>query len=182
MEGNYFDIETYSVGEFPDPKTDKIISIQFQKIDIKTGSPTGKLQILKEWEEGEEEIVRFIYKWFFASGRNRWQFVPIGFNLNFEWKFLSYKFKQYGLDEKDLSDYYDNFPQIDLKSMAVIKKGSFVGAKLSSISNKEEDGHLIKEYYEAKEYDKILNYIENETKAFIELYQKIAKNIDNLLI
>ncbi len=48
--GYYFDIETYSPNEKPDPKTDKILTIQFQKIDIKTGEKQGELQILKEWE------------------------------------------------------------------------------------------------------------------------------------
>lgn len=179
MKGHYFDIETYSPGETPNPETDKIISIQFQKIDLETGKEEGKLQILKEWEESEEEIIKFIYKWFFS--RNVWQFIPIGFNLSFEWKFLSYKFKQYNLDTRELSYYFDNFPQIDLKPFAVIKKGSFVGASLSSISEKEDDGNVIKEYYEKKQFDKIENYIENEAKSFIDLYKKIKINLDKTL-
>jgi len=178
MEGHYFDIETYSAGEKPDPKTDKIISIQFQKIDIKTGEPKGKLQILKEWEEGEESIIRFIHKWFFK--RNPWQFIPIGFNLNFEWKFLSEKFIQYGIDNRTPSELLD-LPQIDIKFLAVIKKGTFFGASLSSISSKSDDGSIIKELYETKNYKSIEKYIEDETNGFIGLYQKIAKNIDMIL-
>lgn len=64
MEGYYFDIETYSQGEFPDPKTDKIITIQFQKINLKTGKILGDLQILKEWEDGEEEMLKLVHKFF----------------------------------------------------------------------------------------------------------------------
>ena len=180
MEGHYFDIETYSPGDKPNPETDKIITIQFQRIDLKTGKATGKLQILKEWEEGsEKKMLEFIHKWFFKQ--NPWRFIPVGFNLNFEFKFLVSKFKEYGIDNKELGYYLENFPQIDLKSLAVIKKGSFVGASLSSISDKRDDGHVIKEYYENKEYDKIIDYIEFETKSFIKLYQKVAKNIDNIL-
>ena len=178
MEGHYFDIETYSAGDKPNEKTDKIISIQFQKIDIKTGEPLGKLQILREWEESEESIVKFIHRWFFK--RNVWQFIPIGFNLNFEWKFLAEKFKQYNLDTRDYGEFLD-FPQIDIKFLAVIKKGTFIGASLSSISSKEKDGSVIKEFYENKEFKNIEEYIENETKGFLELYQKIAKNIDNVI-
>lgn len=178
MNAHYFDIETYSPGEKPNPEEDKIISIQFQKIDLKTGEPIGKLQILKEWEEGEETIVRFIHKWFF---KRPWDFIPLGFNLNFEWKFLSYKFKKYGIDTHDLSYYFDNFPQIDLKSLAVIKKGEFIGASLSYISEKEDDGHVIKEYYENKEYEKIVEYIQIETASFLKLYKKLKENIDELL-
>jgi DNA polymerase elongation subunit (family B) len=177
--GYYFDIETYSPHEVPDPKTDKIITIQFQKIEIKTGKKVGELQILKEWEEGEEAIIKFIHKWFFK--RNPWQFIPIGFNLNFEWKFLSEKFKHYNLDTLELGDFLEKYPQIDLKVLAVLKKGTFMGSSLSYISQKEDDGYVIKEYYEHKEYDKIEKYIKDETDAFIELYQKIIKNIDTIL-
>ena len=179
MEAHYFDIETYSPGTKPDPKTDKIISIQFQKINLKTGEPMGKLQILKEWEENEEEIVKFIYKWFFK--RNPWQFVPLGFNLNFEWKFLCAKFKQYHLADMNLGDFVENMPQIDLKVLAVLKKGTFMGASLSSISDKKDDGHVIKEYYEKKQYDKIEQYIIQETQSFIDMYKKIKENIENIL-
>ena len=154
MEAHYFDIETYSPGEKPDPKSDKIISIQFQKFDLKTGEKIGKLQILKEWEDGEEKIVKFIHKWFFS--RNPWQFIPVGFNLNFEWKFLAEKFKKYNLDKNSnlkFSDLIDKFPQIDLKPIALIKKGEFIGASLSSISKKEDDGNIIKELYENKNFN-----------------------------
>ncbi|MDA3855167.1 MAG: hypothetical protein PF569_02825 [Candidatus Woesearchaeota archaeon] len=179
MQGHYFDIETYSPGEFPNPETDKIITIQFQKFDLKTGEKIGKLQILKEWEDGEEEIVKFIHKWFFT--RNPWQFIPVGFNLLYEWKFLSVKFKKYNLETFDVGHYLEKYPQVDLKFLAIIKRGEFVGASLSSISSKEEDGSVIAGYYENKEYNKILNYIEIETNGFIELYNKISKNIDEIL-
>lgn len=179
MEANYFDIETYSPGDKPDPKTDKIISIQFQKVNLETGEKIGNLQILKEWEDSEEEIVKFIYKWFFK--RNPWGFIPLGFNLNFEWKFLCEKFKQYNLGNLELGDFVENMPQIDLKVLAVIKKGTFIGASLSSISNKVDDGHVIKEFYENKEFDKIIDYIEKETDSFIELYKKIKNNINSVL-
>ena len=46
----YFDIETYSPGEKPNPETDKIITIQFQRMDLRTGKPREELVILKEWE------------------------------------------------------------------------------------------------------------------------------------
>ena len=49
MAEYYFDIETYSPGEKPNPETDKIISIQFQRIDLRTGKPLENPTILKEW-------------------------------------------------------------------------------------------------------------------------------------
>jgi len=173
MEGNYFDIETYSPGNKPNSKTDKIISIQFQKIDIKTGKILGNLQILKEWESSEEKIVKEIHKWFFSRP---WQFIPIGFNLIFEWEFLQEKFKLYNLEIKNL-DYFFKYPQIDLKSYAVMKKGGFFGASLSSISNKKDNGNVIKEYYENKEYNKIEEYIIDEAKSFIECYSELIEKL-----
>lgn len=179
MEGHYFDLETFSQNDKPDPDVDKIISIQFQKIDLKTGEPLGRLQILKEWEEGEESMIKFLHKWFFE--RNIWQFVPVGFNLNFEWKFLSAKFKKYGLDDRNIKDFCENLPQIDLKVFAVLKKGSFIGASLSSISEKQDDGNVIADFYEKKQYNEIIEYIEDEAKSFLNLYSKIVKNIDEIV-
>lgn len=178
MYAHYFDIETYSPNEKPNPETDKIITIQFQKIDLKTGEKVGKFEILKEWEEGEEEMLKFIYKWFF---RRPWDFIPIGFNLNFEWKFIQAKFKKYNICNNELSYYFDNLPQIDLKSIAIIKKGEFFGASLSFISNKKDDGNVIKEYYENKNYNKILEYVEDEMNSFVDLYKKLKVVIDKNL-
>jgi hypothetical protein len=174
MEANYFDIETYSNEDKPNPKTDKIITIQFLKFDLETGEPLTDLQILKEWEDGEEEIVKFIHKWFFK--RNIWQFVPVGFNLNFEWQFLYEKFRKYNVTNMNYKDFID-IPQIDLKSIAIMKNGNFKGAKLSSISAKEDDGNVIKEFYENKEYEKILSYIKNESSSFLSMYKKVSKLI-----
>jgi len=68
MAEYYFDIETYSPGEKPNPETDKIITIQFQRIDLKTGKPREKLEILKEWESSEKQIVTEFFNRFFADG------------------------------------------------------------------------------------------------------------------
>ena len=68
MAEYYFDIETYSPGERPNPETDKIITIQFQRIDLRTGEPKGELIILKEWESSEKEIVIQFFNQFFRDG------------------------------------------------------------------------------------------------------------------
>ena len=170
MKAHYFDIETYSPNEIPNPETDRIITIQFQKIDLETGEPIGKLQILKEWEDGEKEILKLFHTWFLKT--NPWKFIPIGFNLLFEWKFLSYKLKEHKIDNKNLENFIEEFPQIDLKTIAILKNGTFKGASLSSITNKSENGDIIKQLYEQKEYTKIENYIKQEAKEFINLYKK----------
>ncbi len=48
MAEYYFDIETYSPRDKPNPETDKIITIQFQRIDLRTGKPKEDLVILSK--------------------------------------------------------------------------------------------------------------------------------------
>lgn len=55
MAEYYFDIETYPPNEKPNPDTDKIITIQFQRIDLRTGKPIGELKILREWNSSVNE-------------------------------------------------------------------------------------------------------------------------------
>jgi len=50
----YFDMETYSPQERPDPANDKIITIQYQQLS-RDGGPDGDLQILTEWDCGSEK-------------------------------------------------------------------------------------------------------------------------------
>ena len=54
MTSYYLDIETTGF----DPKFDKIITIQYQQLDIASGKPIGNLIILKEWESSEKEILK----------------------------------------------------------------------------------------------------------------------------
>ena len=49
----YLDIETTG----KDPMQDKIITIQYQKLDRYTANPVDSLKILKEWESDEKAIL-----------------------------------------------------------------------------------------------------------------------------
>ena len=44
MAEYYFDIETYSPQERPDPSKDKIITVQFQRLSTKDGNPEGEIE------------------------------------------------------------------------------------------------------------------------------------------
>lgn len=182
MTEYYFDIETYSPGEKPNPETDKIITIQFQRIDLRTGEPKEELIILKEWESSEKEIVTQLFNRFFRDGLIIWDFVPVGFNLNFEWEFLISKFEKYLGKRLTSKDLHYKIPHLDLKPIIVLlNDGNFVGAKLDRFSNKPHDGKKVKEWYEKKQYDKIEQYIRDETKAFLGFYKKIKRNIHKLI-
>jgi hypothetical protein len=181
MTEYYFDIETYSPGKYPNPQTDKIITFQFQEIDLRTGKPKGDLEIFKEWQSSEEHIVTEFYKRFFADGLKVWDFIPVGNRLNFEFRFLISKFDKY-LGEKLTSNDLHSRPYIDLKTILVLLNGgNFKGSSLDKFSNKTQDGRVIKNYYENEQFNKIEEYIKNETESFLELLQKLISNIHKLV-
>ncbi len=162
----YLDIETYSTGQFPDPSKDKIITIQYQEM-TGMGTPLGKLNILKEWEKSEEAILKE-----FVPLLKPWSFIPVGNNLNFERKFLKAKCLQYGVPF-DIYDFTYNFPAIDIQPIFVmLNKGQFKGCGMHNFTSKKTSGIVIKDFYEAKQFEKIQTYIEEETTAFIDFYKK----------
>lgn len=181
MAEYYFDIETYGTGEKPNPDKDKIITIQFQKIDLRTGKAIGELEILKEWESSEKEIVERFFKRFFAD-EYVWDFVAVGFNLNFEWEFLIAKFEKYIAGKFTSKDFHYSIPQVDLKPLVVLlNKGNFKGATLGKFTNKSQSGGIIKSYYENKQFEEIEKYIAEEANAYLDFLQKINSNIGKLI-
>lgn len=99
----YFDIETGpkditdpNLRANLEPEDGKVITIQYQRLDSRTGVALEPLTILKEWESTEEEILERFKP---MITENWWNFIPVGYNLNFEFKFLREKFREYfGLD------------------------------------------------------------------------------------
>jgi len=163
----YLDLETEGLN----PKEDKILTLQYQPLD-KEGNPDGNLIILKEWEIGEEEIIkRFLYIF------KKWEFIPVGMNLSFDFRFLLAKIEKYTgriIEYDELS----NTPHLDIKPILVLMNGgNFKGAKLSNFTSKGQNGIAIPEYYKNKEYDKIINYIDKEADEFIKFYKYLKKNL-----
>jgi len=163
----YLDIET----EGFKPETDKIVTIQFQELDG-YGKAKGSLIIFKEWEMGEEEMIKTFYKKLF--GNSVWDFIPIGTNLIFDLTFIWAKFKKYGLDVDPLDKYLYAKPIIDIKySLIIANDLEFKGSGLDQMTNKKTNGRNIPIFYKNKEFDKIESYIIQETESFIECLQKL---------
>ena len=166
----YLDIETTGLDELHD----KIITIQYMELERNTAKPIGPLKILKEWESDEKTILkRFIED--FVPG-NQWAFIPIGFNLQFEHKFLWQRCISNTLQPVDIL----NGPFLDLKTVAVLmNKGEFKGAALHNITGKPRSGGNIPNLYSEKKYEEIENYIKNETDEFskfcVRLYEEMPK-------
>jgi len=180
----YFDIETTPLERFRDnptanlePETGKIISIQYQELREDTAEKLGELVILKEWEEGssEEIIVRQFKRIFIDNGD--WNFIPIGNNLMFEFKFLKARLNQYfGENNWDL---YVR-PCIDIKHMLIImNKGQFRG--YDKLLGKSHEARNIVDWYHSREYEKIENYIKGEVDDFIDRYKNLLRQLPTLI-
>lgn len=177
MQAYYFDIETHPHGDKPNPIEDEIITIQYQPIEVRTGETLGDLVILKDWDAGfsEQRMVKEIYKKFFEDPIE-WNFIPVGFNLRFEWRFLTEKFKKYLKKNLNLEKTFCR-PQIDLKDVAVLmNQGYFKGCGLDTFTNKIGSG-IIKELYKNKKYQEIEKYIRMEVEEFLKLYRKVLTNL-----
>ena len=174
MGNYYFDIETTGL----DAKKDKIITIQYQELDRQTGEAIGELVILKEWESSEREIIEKFVKETKIDSNYAFDFVPTGYNLTFEHNFLKERTAKHSINPLDIL----SKPFIDLRAIGILmNKGEFKGSGLDKITGKETDGRLIPEWYNTKQYTRIIQYIENETKSFLEFNAWLYKEMPNCL-
>jgi DNA polymerase elongation subunit (family B) len=97
----YLDIETFVETEKIIPKDNSIITIAYQNIDSRTGQSKNKLNILKTWESSEEDVLRkflSIFNPFQDDPFRKWDFVPVGFNLRFDFASLLYRCQKIGIN------------------------------------------------------------------------------------
>ena len=146
------------------------------ELERNTAKPVGPLKILKEWESDEKTILtRFISDF---VPENDWAFIPIGFNLQFEHKFLWQRCISNGLQPVDILD----GPFLDLKTVGVImNKGEFKGAALHNLTNKPHGGGNIPQLYAEKKYGEIESYIKRETEEFTTFCTRLYKELPQLL-
>jgi len=174
MGNFYFDIETTGL----DPRKEKIITIQYQELDRSTGKAIGDLIILKEWESSEREILEKFVKDTKIDSDYAFDFIPTGYNLGFEHNFLRERTAKHSINPLDIL----SKPFIDLRAMGILmNKGEFKGSGLDKITGKETNGSLIPVWYANKEYSRIIRYIENETKSFIEFNVWLYKEMPHTL-
>lgn len=163
MAHYYLDIETTGLDE----NNDEIITIQYQKVSVNTGGPIGHLTILKAWEGGEENIVKEIAA---LMLEDLWDFVPIGNNLTFEFKFLSAKMKKY-LNKNINVEYFVSRPHIDIKPIMILANGGrFKGCHL--MLGKKANGGAVPIWYQEGKFSLIEDYIKDEAKCFLQFVSK----------
>ncbi len=178
----YFDIETVPLEEHFhneqasfDPSKSKIITIQYQPLDIKNGEAIGDLTILKEWlsSSSERKIVEQFKRIFIDNGI--WGFIPVGNNLLFECRFMKYKLKQYcNLDGLFLG----HRPMIDLKHILIImNRGKFKGC--AELIGKSGRARNMLQWYVRQDYSEIEKYVIEEAKDFISVYSFLKNLLPN---
>lgn len=170
----YFDIETTGLN----PSQDKIITIQLQKLVGRTGEPINDLDILKEWETSEKDIIRKIVPSFQCE--NPFDFIIVGKNLLFDFMFLNQRAEKHGLKGLDMQCFYSRV-SLDLKPILVlINNGNFKGYDRVLDKNGELDEVKVGNLYQQKKYAEIIQYIKEETEVFIKAYQKLKKEMPSL--
>ena len=178
MPDYYFDIETCSRTKDPDFSNDQIIAITYQQIDSRTGEVKDKLNILKSWESSEMEILKKFYLLF--NPGEKWKFVPIGFNLTFDFTSLICRYRKFGI-EVNARNLFAEHPYIDIQHVLLMcNKGSFGGCTLEKFAGKKYSGSKVIEWYDNKDYPAIKNYIEDEADGFLKLYRFLIQRLPNL--
>ena len=72
------------------------------------------------------------------------------------------------------------YASVDLRVIAILNnKGKLKGSTLGSLVNKPSGKHT-KEYYDAEEFDKILNYVNDESNRIIEFHRLLLKEIPTM--
>ncbi len=176
MPAYYFAMEGYHTGEKPDPADDKLITIQYQKIDLTSGEPLGELTILKEWESSEKAIITTFYNEFFKPNLPVTHFIPVGLNLDYEYEMIIAKCKQYNLPAITSHQLYYQRPRFELRPIIVLlNDGRFAGARLDLFSSKKYDGSHMRKWYETKDFKKIEYFIREETESVLKLLQYLSK-------
>ncbi len=187
MTEMYFDIEVaYTNPEIierlksgkrvpgPNPKNSKIITIQYQLLSD-DGTRKKKLQIFKEWESSEEDIIKRVSVLFHPS--RIWEFIPIGHNIYFDLGMFKERARIYGIKYSNWF-IYNELPTIDIKHICVgMNAFRLKDSGLDKFTGKETSGVMVPVWYYNGEYEKILDYIRKEAKEFIEFYFKLKKRL-----
>ena len=172
MANYYLDIETAGL----DHEVDKIITIQYQKLDWNTGEPVGELIILKAWDNSEKQILEQFQR---VLKEGQWDFVAHGYNLKFEDEFLWHRSIACGL--KVPIKLFDR-PVVDLHPVGILmNKGQFKGSGLDKITGKKSNGLACLTFYNAKQYDKVISYIKEETEEYLKFYSWLRKRMPTLM-
>lgn len=174
MSNYYLDIETTG----PNPKVDKIVTIQFVELERNTAVQKGNLRILKEWESSEKDILLSFISESKITDRYAFTFVPVGYNLGFEHRFIIERCKSNGLQPIGIL----NRPFIDLRPLGVLmNRGEFKDSGLDKITGKPHNGAIVPQWYVEKQWQAIEKYVITEAEEFIRFCTWLYKELPSML-
>ena len=177
MPAYYFSIEGTKTGEKTDPATDRLVTLQYQKIDLTTGETLDVLVIHRVWESSEKEIVTTFFNQFFRPGTPVTQFIPVGLNLDYTYEMLIALFRRYGLAQLTSYELYYQRPRFDLRPIVILlNNGRFAGASLDAFSLKKGEDRHMEKWCEKKEFGRVEHYVREETTRFLKVLQYLSKN------
>jgi hypothetical protein len=134
---------------------------------------------LKEWECGSNE--RIIIQWFYkkyVENKSKWYFIPVGNNLEFEFRMLNFKLCQYFGNKAGL-DFTENKPKLDVKDALIMMNGCRF-KDYSSIIGKSHKAKEIALWYANKDYEEIEKYIIEEAENFVSAYSIMLSEFDKV--
>lgn len=188
----YLDIETTGF----DVKKDKITLISYAYIKVLQGEivSVSELRQTQEWTTdykdpfgGEKDMLgEFINSTHLPARRlpdckmtDVWIDIPLGFNLMFDLNFIRSRCDFHKMKhDYDLEILSCNTPKTDLQQIAIVmNQCNFVGAGLDKMTGKVGDGKKAIEYYEKKEYDKLLAYNKQEFEEFLKWFAFLLKRL-----
>lgn len=172
MHHYYFDIETTGL----EPDKDKILSFQYQELSQVSGTPLTKLVIVKEWDYCSEINILAYMKTLLIDSP-LWKFVPVGNNLVFDLSFIAARMRTYF--HADVLMQLLNRPFIDLKHVLVMMNGGRF-RNYSRMIGKQELGINVPVWYRNGQYEKIVDYVEMEARAFVRTYTILKRSLPAL--
>lgn len=177
MPAYYFSIEGVKTGEKTDPATDRLVTLQYQKIDLTTGETLDVLVIHRVWESSEKEIVTTFYNQFFRPGTLVTQFIPVGLNLDYTYEMLIALFRRYGLVPPTSYELYYQRPRFDLRPIVILlNNGRFAGASLDAFTLKKGEDRHMEKWCDKKEFGRVEHYVREEATRFLKVLQYLSKN------
>ena len=169
MRHYYFDIETTGLN----PDKDKIITFQYQELSELSGIPLTQLVIAKEWDSDSEHIILELIKELLVDSPF-WRFVPVGNNLLFDLSFIAARMRIYF--HADFFMQLINRPFIDMKHVLVMMNGGCF-RNYSKMIGKTEFGGNVPIWYQRRQYEKIVDYVEREAEAFVRTYGILKRKL-----
>ena len=171
----YLDIET----EGPDPRRDKILTIQYQSMS--GGVLTGSLQVLAEWEWGEKQVVRSILEKGVLEPTG--DFVPVGTRVMDDLAFLMERADRLGLKKFTMEEtrrYWSAKPTVDLAPiLGMVQDPNSSGLSVSG-ARRREVGSIVSKLYLEGRFPEIIDLVTRERDEIIALLREARDTLGHV--